>query len=80
MKPRSRTISFAVIATCLILPFGVPSRVDAATKKTPKSASTATQSPFPDVTVNELPSGKPFAFASLAASTKPVLVWFWAPT
>ena len=40
----------------------------------------AKPSVFPAVTVSELPSGKDFEFASLAAEKKPILVWFWAPS
>jgi hypothetical protein len=72
----------AVICTLSVLAIAAPS-AEAKTKAKPKAKATksaAAKGALPALKVIDLTSGKTIDLASLNASTKPQLVWFWAPT
>ena len=83
---RTQRVVFAAAAVgigCIVAMPLVASPVSAATTpKAAKNANVAVKAPttFPTLKVLDLATGKTIDLASFNVSTKPQLVWFWAPT
>lgn len=59
---------------------GAATKSTKATPKVAKAAKAAAPSTFPSVKVIDLATSKSVDLASFNVTTKPQLVWFWAPT
>lgn len=71
------------VALALLLSTGgVAGATSKARQAPPKAAASKTVAPttFPKVKVIDLTTAKTVDLASLNVTTKPQLVWFWAPT